>query len=413
MSTASLNNEINDVYDASDSERLTVRLHFEITDTNSLLFTSELQVEREQDRLSPIRKISSDELLPIFILCSEEHWRSPLVLSAVCRDWRSIILSCPQAWQDLHLPDIPPSKIARMYLTRSQPLLLHMATPKINPSQQEWKESNLDIINQNSSRIECLGICTDELKFLTAPFPKLRRLHLATDTAPTMLKNLTSSRFPRLQVLGTQKFDDTDWHNEKIPPIEALFFFADYNLTWFKVLGLLEDTLVTLYIHFHELTYQPMQAGSLHLTQLKYLQISHSNSPGWTFKAKTPALRSYILHQPILGNSVDVNFELITHLDLGTETTDLSPYPALLHIRVTSLPVQIIKQLQEYPSRCPNLESIEYQVWSRSGRTPTQGSVERYIRGQLKVILVVESDYGFSWSINMPGQFPSSVSSPL
>ena len=234
MSSATTDNVHNDVYDALDPQEAITHLRSEIENTKSLLSALELQAERQQARLSPVLKLNSDELIIIFISCSDQDWKSPLIISAVCRRWRSTVLSCPQAWQNLRFPDHLPRSIVNIHLARSQPCLLHMSSPNIDPSHSTWRKSNLDVINQTSTRIKCLSVCAQELGFLTEVFPKLRKLMLTTNYAPTTLKYLTSHRFPRLRFIHAQEFDGTHWRYEKLPPIKDLVFRTDYQLTWIK-----------------------------------------------------------------------------------------------------------------------------------------------------------------------------------
>ena len=61
--------------------------------------------------LAPVRRLSMDVLGVIFSHCLVTHrnpvmspTEAPILLTQVCRDWRSIALSIPRLWSRLHIP---------------------------------------------------------------------------------------------------------------------------------------------------------------------------------------------------------------------------------------------------------------------------------------------------------------------
>jgi hypothetical protein len=61
--------------------------------------------------LSPIRRISPDILHEIFSYCLPTNRNpvmstseAPLILTQICRSWRSVALSCPRIWARIHIP---------------------------------------------------------------------------------------------------------------------------------------------------------------------------------------------------------------------------------------------------------------------------------------------------------------------
>ncbi|KIM41000.1 hypothetical protein M413DRAFT_37267, partial [Hebeloma cylindrosporum] len=61
--------------------------------------------------LSPIRRIPTDILHEIFSYCPTTHRNpvmstkeAPLILTQICRSWRSVALSCPCIWARIHTP---------------------------------------------------------------------------------------------------------------------------------------------------------------------------------------------------------------------------------------------------------------------------------------------------------------------
>ena len=64
--------------------------------------------------LSPVRRLSTDVLGVIFSHCLATHRNSvmsaseaPILLTHICRDWRSVALSIPQLWSRLYIPTFP------------------------------------------------------------------------------------------------------------------------------------------------------------------------------------------------------------------------------------------------------------------------------------------------------------------
>ncbi|KAJ7114154.1 hypothetical protein C8R43DRAFT_935280, partial [Mycena crocata] len=67
-------------------------------------------VESHLAFVSPVRKLPHDILGEIFVACLPTdrypilHQRdSPLLLSHICSDWRSVALSTPRLWEALHI----------------------------------------------------------------------------------------------------------------------------------------------------------------------------------------------------------------------------------------------------------------------------------------------------------------------
>ncbi|KAF8800303.1 hypothetical protein BYT27DRAFT_7021125, partial [Phlegmacium glaucopus] len=61
--------------------------------------------------LAPVRRLSMDILSVIFIDCLATHRNpvmdaseAPILLTHICRDWRSIALSIPRLWSRIYIP---------------------------------------------------------------------------------------------------------------------------------------------------------------------------------------------------------------------------------------------------------------------------------------------------------------------
>jgi hypothetical protein len=56
--------------------------------------------------VAPIRRLPFDSLSLVFEFCGEDDWKTPLRISEVSRQWRSVVLETPRAWASLDLKDI-------------------------------------------------------------------------------------------------------------------------------------------------------------------------------------------------------------------------------------------------------------------------------------------------------------------
>jgi F-box-like len=379
-----------------------------------LLSSLKLGKDRQNRPLCHIMRLTSDELMIIFEITSEEDWTSPLSISAVCRRWRGLIQSTPKAWRTLRLPTRPPLNIISLYISHSRPFLLHLSTPDVSPYHPSWRRMYIDVINQAWARIECLQISAEELDLLTAPLPCLRRLDLDTSTSGGRLSSLLPSRFPSLSQVKALTFH---WHYSSAiinpPLIQALFIRADDHRTWLKVLAILENTLVSLKIIIHSSSRRTTVVEPLNFPRLKYLEIIPLQiRRQWRFRAKTPSLRSYFMYGigPFKATfSVEVDFAVITHLHLR-EPVNLALYPKARHLQLLFPPDEIVDMIQFNSELCPLLETIEYYTWNMVD--PERTSFEREIQGKVRCVELIPCTFYPAWEVPLPGQYPEPVSIP-
>ena len=131
------------------------------------------QIGQYRERLSPIRKISSDILRHIFEWCLPamntltDHSVAPLLLMQVCGLWREVALSTPSLWTSfditfLHRPDltsprglrsgfIPTTRIDQ-WIRRSGALPL---TISINICSSLQNDANLHAVHLYASIVQC------------------------------------------------------------------------------------------------------------------------------------------------------------------------------------------------------------------------------------------------------------------
>jgi hypothetical protein len=384
------------------------KTHFQSTDTT--LKQQEDGVDSHEEHIGPIARLNSDVLAVMFEFSGEVDWKAPLSISRVCREWRLIILTTPRAWANLHLPEKPPSNLISLYVTRSQPLLLHISTPWCaidDPRNQMY----LDVINRNSDRIECLSITPEHLHRLTSPFPYLRQLDLGDEYAFYVdLGSLQCSRFPSLSQLKVPNFNrPLSSATINPPPVQVLTIGTDKKGVWLKILTMMEKTLVTLRIEAYSDDDWLMPTRPLDFPLLKYLEIIPSQNPiPFIITAKTPSLRTYFVYMPIDEPfQVEVDIALITHLHLA-DPVDLALYPMVRHLRIGFHPDEIVEMIELNPGLCPHLKDIQY----KSEEEEYRWSLEWEIQGKERRVEMIPCASIQYWKVAVPGQYPEPVSIP-
>jgi hypothetical protein len=394
-------------YDDLTPQKAMKKIRSKISTTEALLSSLKSEMDRQKLRLCFIVKLNDDVLRIVFEMSSEDDWRSPLSIAAVCRQWRGVVHTTPKVWCILRLQDSPPLNIISTYLAHSEPRLLHLSTSYYGP------DTYVDVINQNSKRIECLGIPPESLDMLTGCFPHLRQLDLgkicSTKVKP---RRLRLSRFPSLLQLTLPNFDPLSSSTTlKLPPIQVLTIGTDETGTWLKILGVLEKTLVTLRIEAYTSDHWLLVPQSLDFPLLKYLEIIPiENYIPLIITAKTPSLRSYFIYTNYdVPFEVEVDFAVITHLHLGSPI-DLALYPMIRHLRIEFHPDEIEEMIELDPSLCLHLESIEY--FDKENHPAGETSFEREVHGEIRFVELMRCRNLENWKVPLPGQYPEPVSTP-
>jgi len=85
---------------------------------------------------APVRRVPEDLLSMVFLECALDEWKSPLVLGAVCRRWRGVMLNTPRAWALVQITAKSPllhPKLLDLWLSRCGALRLHISLPPLVP----------------------------------------------------------------------------------------------------------------------------------------------------------------------------------------------------------------------------------------------------------------------------------------
>ena len=93
--------------------------------------------------LAPVRRLSADVLGVIFSYCLATHRNpilsaseAPILLTHICREWRSVALSNPQLWSRLYIPTLPRTP---HYMSNSHSNLETFEERRLNAHTQEVK----------------------------------------------------------------------------------------------------------------------------------------------------------------------------------------------------------------------------------------------------------------------------------
>ncbi|KIM29323.1 hypothetical protein M408DRAFT_8346 [Serendipita vermifera MAFF 305830] len=165
---------------------------------------AELRVETLKNELktlkawtAPVRRLPFEIMSPIFALCGEMDWKSPLFISAVCRAWRKVVVDTPEAWFLINVKTQKNINLFEIYLAGCCQRLLHSTL-------------------QLASYLPNLASYTHGIQSIQVPdlpesmenlcFPNLKSLRISSETSRIRLTQVAASHFPvmrRLEVAGT------------------------------------------------------------------------------------------------------------------------------------------------------------------------------------------------------------------
>jgi hypothetical protein len=407
MSADSIRTVASSLYDANTGEEIAVIPQTYPRSTITNLRPQDNDAESHREHIGPIARLNPDELMFIFELSAEVNWTAPLSISRVCRGWRSIILATPRVWANLHLPERPPVTIISLYVTRSQPLLLRLVTPRSTSHPLPY----ITVINNISHRVGFLNILQKQLPLLTGQFPALRRLHLSRSEPGgpgEMYVDVDFSMFPELCALcldGVTAPPARLCPAPTCPKIQQLALWTDHGRDWHSLIKFFAKDLVSLrlrVLYVSALT----TVEPLYLPVLRHLHLFNAGYDAWEFAAKTPSLTSYLplrafaprrmTFDPKLPFSVSVDVAGVTHLKL-LEDIDLSLYANLRYLQICFPPENIIQRLEHRPSLCQDLETIESLI--DYGDLPTATEIDREILGVTKQLHIIKTR---AWNREFP-----------
>ncbi|KAF8649416.1 hypothetical protein AX16_005857 [Volvariella volvacea WC 439] len=135
----------------------------------------------------------------------KDVYKQHVVVSAVCTNWRTIILNDHNLWTDIREPYLT---LAPTLLERSgtAPLLFHLS--QLTNCDKETLKMALNLVSENMQRVKYLALDLQKaqenhaLSFIWTPAPFLLECHLlGGDIGPHPSKSLFSSLAPQLTVL--------------------------------------------------------------------------------------------------------------------------------------------------------------------------------------------------------------------
>ncbi|KAF8905519.1 hypothetical protein CPB84DRAFT_1620037, partial [Gymnopilus junonius] len=141
-----------------------------------------------------IDNLTDDILRDIFATFTNESWinrhytPNQLLLAAVCRRWRNLVLDTPLLWTSIYIP----SAVSFSFFERSQPALIDVCLNSISSGIQadsDLLSRTSEAIANHISRVRSLKVHVWESKEVYAVF------HAWKDLEAVNLKNLTISSF--------------------------------------------------------------------------------------------------------------------------------------------------------------------------------------------------------------------------
>lgn len=370
------------------------RLENERAATALLLEQTQLRIKKLDEELeqrralaAPIRILPPDILSHIFLICcGQERW-APLVLAAVCRRWKKMILSTPLAWSRIFLcageGRITRSACIATFLRRSKPALLHVGIrrgPRYCDCRGKTNAlgcacSNAKLMLKNIDRIRCLRMANEWMGTIqTSNFPNLERLRITGganwgDSPPLPLDMALFPRLRHLSLEGSAELNKViDFSRVQVPQLRYLVVKTDNESHWHRLIQLTSNTLHTLNI-ISDFTYSVERSSVLDCPELECLLITDDTerSPEWRIVIEIVAPRlifySFLSYHGDLKLISRIDLENVVHLRTS-DTTPLRQYPRLRILQLYDFPgpvLSVLDQLEEDYSLCSELQVIEFR----------------------------------------------------
>ncbi|TFK40322.1 hypothetical protein BDQ12DRAFT_680744 [Crucibulum laeve] len=263
---------------------------------------------------APIARLPYELLVEIFIHCLPKHpfiipsrVQAPLVLTQICREWRTIALSTPTLWSSLHInyhdrsKDIP-STILWLSRSGDRPLSISLS---IDFNEQRH-QGILDVLSAHSHRWQHVRF---DFRHLLCP----RKYHLTR----------AAHRTPQLR---TFEFHAQDISNTNITPITKLLNAAPglREVSWVDDLA---DTDTMLELPLSRLTRLSL---AMDRGTLDYLELLDQCSNLEHIRITRPCVDALPPRPPLL-------LSKLTSLNISHDLTGILDHlvlPALKHVRI-------------------------------------------------------------------------------
>lgn len=390
-------------------KKLDQRLHAaqeQLRIAQATVATLEEERKLKSSWLAPIRRVPSDILSLWFIETCSIEWMAPLVLGAVCRRWREVLLATPRAWAFLKMTpktELLPPGLLDLWMSRCGAIGCHFSLPRSAPP------AIVDVICKHGSNIACLSLFGNATA-LKGHFPLLKELRIGgqpwerafgsfsigdEETGGPPQSNgeeeaslLDVIRFPRLQNVHLHEPATSTIMRIALrsgfPPLQELHIYIDSSHC-LDIIEFCADSLVKLSVKFVAV---PKDTRLITLPRLKrfsfQIHLSYWDSPRPQSNFLTPVLESYcefhsvgLWPSPLHEDTSSVKF---LHIQ-SPGSVEWSRFPNLSHLSLQRDLHMILKDceyLENQPSKCPQL--IDIKMNAPTGWDSTIQSIQSQIQ---------------------------------
>lgn len=337
----------------------------------------EIALKRAWITASPIKKLPNEILSLIFEECSAKNPKAPLILGAICRRWRMVLLTTPRAFSFLSPSLFPNNRLdeAVLWVERCGTIPLHLTLPPM----KDLSQPELDRFLAFAPHIECLNIVSDFEYILGHDFPNVKWLSLGKDhmrfwtepratytSVPPISIDIT--KFPNLRAFVfhsglTQAIRDGT-NMGSIPPIRELELTPEYHPKQIDLLRAWSRTITYLEISYRAIWHNIKTDDCIYLPVLKRLFYSSPYTSRRVVNLRTPSLTTYIVASGGDSNYIQLDtFNVIRYSQYsGIWPFNPTQYPQLKDLQFISRSTQeVTKNLESIlddPKSVPNLGSI-------------------------------------------------------
>jgi len=354
------------------------------------------KIEKHKAWAAPARRVPEDVFSIVFLECSRYDWKAPLVLGAVCRRWRDIMLNTPRAWALLQVTPTSHTfhhKLLDLWLSRCGALKVHISLHPFAPP------AAVRVICRHEQNIRCLSLFNNS-KHLQRRFTELEELRLGPDDTywagskpkqreiiesndvlrvggDKKKKNslLNSKRFPKLLSLHLHSPNSVTMESISrkglFPPLQKLHIHVS-GPYWLRIIQHCADTLITLIVEVPPDFEIDISTNDLpkEITMHRLQHFAYNN-----FATGDPGIVPFpVLQTPVLecyeecngpGGVSPLHEDLasVTSLVLGHPTAvDWSKAPRVTYIRLRDMPAVIVHEMRALSTNvnlCPDLSAID------------------------------------------------------
>jgi hypothetical protein len=337
--------------------------------------------------LAPIRRIPADVLSLLFIQACQDDWKAPLVLGAVCRRWRNVLIDTPRAWASIQITPscrLPHHELLDLWLSRCGALKIDVSLRPQTSSQ------TVEVVSRYARNLRCLSFFGNA-GHLQGQYTQLEELRLGPEFI-----NLYQNFFPHHGKMvsengGEPQADGEDRsphafpklvslhlhtpspgimeaiaHNSLFPSLQKLHIHASGD-HWLRIIQCCADLLTALTIEKKgDVVDTAPRDGfdkPILLPQLQDLHFVRVDTTSHWPSFQTPNLKYYHEHNGVGVSPIHRDVSTVTSLLLhNPEIVEWSNFPSLTHLRIRDEAQAILQEitvLMSDESLCPKLHSVE------------------------------------------------------